>query len=158
MIIVEDLTLDDLFIWEEDILNSQQLFHPKLRVEKDELSEIVEENISKIAKVNFKYAGHCLACRLLPSELPDYFSPINKRRVLDLYHIAVDVPYQRQGVGTGLVQSVITSAKEKGFRQLIGWYNLNSLPLIKKFGAVEIEKEQDWYESGEEYTCCVLDI
>jgi ribosomal protein S18 acetylase RimI-like enzyme len=74
-----------------------------------------------------------------------------------MFNFVIEPEYQNKGYGSQLLKEFIKSAKEKGYKKLLGHFRQNSsLHLVKKLGAKEKKTYKNWCKTKENYTLCEL--
>lgn len=145
--------------WKNSILSSENAFSDPLKTTEEEYEEIIglDDSIAIIATINGEYVGNAIGTRMAIDEIEDNMEEKYKDSVM-LDNIVVEVHHKGKGYGKLILAEFLRRAKEKGYKKLYGYFQKDqSLYLIKKAGAIELQIEQNWHGSGEEYTLCVLD-
>ena len=159
----DDLTLDNLPRYRSRILYSERIFHPNLRSDAPDLREVVGSKgaIGKIALLGDRYIGNALG-----------FSPtqeqIERMELLDveedftniyLSNFVINSRFQGQGFGTGLLQEFMRECKNKSYAILEGHFKDGaSLYIAKRLGGIETDVYPDWFETGDRYVHCKLEL
>ena len=162
----EDLTLESWENLKEKILRLELVFPEQLRAEEEEYLATLKEPdyVAKVARLNSEYIGNIVgsnARHMIDLDLYDELRDDTelKEKTIHVVNVVIDALYQGHGFGTKLVQEFILEARKKGYDWLVGFFRPNnSLPLVRKFGAREISVHEDWYETGEDYVFCELDL
>ena len=160
---IRELNLDSLNQYQELMLASEEIFHPEIREDLEGIVEVLSSHgaIGKIACLDGKYIGNTLG--FSPTE-----EQIQEMELLGLKHdpksvyvsnFVINPEFQGRGYGVQLLSRFIEEAKSRGYNKLEGHFrNGSSLSVAKKLGADEVEVFPNWFETGEAYTHCKLDL
>jgi GNAT superfamily N-acetyltransferase len=166
MLCFEDLTWNNWSNLKTDILKSELIYPESIRGTESEFLEALNtrDYIAKILRLDNKYIGNAVgrdSCHILSSGLYACLEDTSfiKKRTVHLNNIVIDIPHQGRGYGYRLLQEFIREAKNKKYEQLVGFFRPNnSLPIIKKVGAIEKSTHQNWYNTREDYKFCELNL
>ena len=86
-----------------------------------------------------------------------HFKPIGD--LLDCYHILVADSYQRKGVATKLFEDAFLEIRDRNFKSLVAHAvehegKVNALPLLQKFGFLEIYRVTNYWSVLEPLAYC----
>ena len=160
---IRELTLDNLNQYQELILASEGVFHPELREDLEGIVEVLSSNgaIGKVACLDGKYIGNVLGFSPTEEQIQEMELLGLKPDPKSIYvsNFVINPEFQGRGYGTQLLSKFIEEASTRGYNKLEGHFrNVISLTVAKKLGANEVEVFPDWFETGEAYTHCRLDL
>jgi len=167
MIDIEDITLRN---WDElkaDVMRSEMVYPESIQAKEDEYTNILhtQGSVAKAIKVDGRYVGNVFGCdaKLLQTigeyDSLDNLLSVDAEKTIHVNNVVIDTPYQEQGYAKRLLQAFIAEAQKKGYTKLVGFFRPNnSLPLIKSMGGKEVKVFKDWWNTGEDYVFCELDI
>ena len=74
-----------------------------------------------------------------------------------LFNIVTLPEFQNQGFGKKLLRAFLDAVKAAGFRKVGGHFRGNgSLKNFKLLGGKELGRFENWFDTGEAYTYCVV--
>lgn len=140
-----------------------ELIYPEnLRSDRDDIAEMLslEGSVAFAALSDGIVAGAVFGFPPDEEKVEDYFlSDIVRPGDIYLESITVGEALQGQGMGLRLIRAFADGAREAGYRRIVGHFRRNgSLALAKKIGGAEVRIERDWFGTGEEFVCCVIDL
>lgn len=154
---LRNLTLENLALYEQDILDSEQTFHENLREDSESVRETAKCRgyIGFVALLDRKYIGNIQGFCPTQVDINEMeLSGFNEDpEAIYIGNFVIDPEYQRRGYGSQLLLEMVRTSREKGFKRLEGHFrNGASLHIVKKIGAIELETHDNWFETGELYT------
>jgi GNAT superfamily N-acetyltransferase len=164
MLSFEDLNFKNWPLFEETILNNQQIFPEQIRTAKEDFLSIIysPNQLSLVLKYDANFAGNAIGYPLedeqdMKEHDIDHI-PIDGKTIY-LFEFLVSNQFQGKGLGHKLLMEFIRKAKEKGFERIVGDFRPNgSLSLMRKLNAKEIKVHKNWENTGEDFVLCELDI
>ncbi|HCL57402.1 MAG TPA: hypothetical protein DHW82_10400 [Spirochaetia bacterium] len=159
-----DLTPENWEVYKVFIMKSESTFPEEVQETEEDIYETLlkKGTAAKIALADGVYAGNTLAGKLNEEEIELYLlkdKGINPDASIYLYNIVVDEAYKNKGIGLKLLLETVEKAKAMGYQKMIGHFRESqSLGLFKRAGGQEIERVEDWFDSGESYVYCELDF
>ncbi len=171
MINFSSLTLDNWPAWKDYILGSEQAFPVHIRGTEEYFLGVLSKPgyMGRIAEIDGTYigntVGHAAACHtdVGLKEKVDGFS-FDEGRIALVANIVIEPEYQKKGYSWLMLDDFIKEAEKKDFDKLVFFSRPdNSLPmartpLAKAAGLREIRTCENWYDSGEDYVFCELDV
>ena len=114
--------------------------------------------IARVATVNDEFAGFIFG---IAAENPE--SIIGKipdgQRLMHAYYLFLAPEFRSQGLGTRMLAEFITYAKRFGYHKLSAFAKVGpSLHNVKKLGMTELEVKKNFYDTGDTYVLCAMDL
>ena len=162
MTVIEKVNPLNLESLADGIAALESIYPEELRSERDDILEMLslEGSVAYAALSDGAVAGAVYGFAPDKEKIEDYFlSDIVRPGDIYLESITVGPSLQGQGMGLSLIRAFADGAREAGYRRIVGHFRRNgSLALAKKIGGTEVRTECDWFGTGEEFVCCVIDL
>ncbi|MBI3032559.1 GNAT family N-acetyltransferase [Candidatus Woesearchaeota archaeon] len=165
MLSFEELNQFNWFIFEDDILGSEQLYPESIRSTAEEFLELLNTPAVIALTLQFKdkYIGNIIGCPLSADEIKEFGleTTITKHpsKIMYLFNYVIDKNFQGNGYGQDLLLAFCKIAKQRGYETVMGHFRKNeSLLVAKKLCAEEKKAFPNWENTGEEYILCELDL
>ncbi len=117
-----------------------------------------EKCIARLATIDGKFAGFSLG---IHDKVPDKalrFKP-KRKKIMHIYYIFLDKPYLHSGYGYQLLKDFVDKAQGGGYRTLTVFAKLGpSVKNLQKLGALRLKVFEDFYDTGETYIFCSMDL
>ena len=138
----------------------EQTYPEVLRSDKADILDMFSRSgaVALAAEEQHDTAGIVIGYPLEAEELDEYHLTgvyqIDKGSIY-LESITVSELFRGRGVGLFLIKGFARAAGDVGFRSIVGHFRKNgSLALIKKIGGREINVEENWFDTGEDFIYC----
>lgn len=162
MTAIKKITRTNLEQFAGGIAALESIYPEQLRSSRDDIAGMlsIEGAVAFAALSDGEVAGAVFGFAPDEEKIEDYFlSDIVRPGDIYLESITVGESLQGQGMGLRLIRSFADGAREAGYRRIVGHFRRNgSLALAKKIGGTEVRTEHDWFGTGEEFVCCVIDL
>lgn len=156
------LTADTFYEFEQDILASEAIFPENIRESSEGYLEALqkENSLGLVARFQNRYVGNVVgfqpcteACKEL--RLHEVHNDVDD--LVYLFNIVTLPEFQNQGFGKKLLRAFLDTVKDAGFRKVGGHFRGNgSLKNFKVLGGKEMACFDNWFDTGESYTYCVI--
>ena len=162
MTVIEKITRTRVEQFAGGIAALESIYPEELRCDGDDIIGMLslEGSVAYAALSDGSVAGAVYGFAPDDEKIEDYFlSDIVRPGDIYLESITVGASLQGQGMGLSLIRAFADGAREAGYRRIVGHFRRNgSLALAKKIGGTEVRTECDWFGTGEEFVCCVIDL
>lgn len=159
----KDINRDNMGQYLEGMLASETLFPANIQSDKGDLERIARSRgyVGKVALYCEEYIGNAFG--FCPTQ--DDINGIGLKGLVEdpssfyLYNIVINRNHQRKGFGRELLLAMINEARAKGFKKIVGHFREGaSLELAKSLGAKTVKDYPNWFNTGETYTHCEIDL
>ena len=143
----EELNSQNWNEFEELIMKSQLSFPEILRDSSETYFNILSlsDSIGIIMLLNDVYIGNAIG-----------FTESSDK--IFLYNLSIEKEYQHNGYGYLLLEEFIHKARDLNYKVIVGNFRDTSLSLVRKFEGVEKEVLRNYYDSGEDFNYCEINI
>jgi ribosomal protein S18 acetylase RimI-like enzyme len=166
----------DLKFAETDLVQIERLcFHENIQADWEGMKELMRESVSCYLVDDIRYGkdrfvGSAYAIPLekkedIEKEDPHYehwMSVIDRyecKRVAYLYNISIHPECQGKDLAKRLMIEILADCKRQGYDVLLSHAKVGgSLHLHEFFGSMAVGRQKNWYETGEEYILCSINL
>ena len=117
-----------------------------------------EKCIARLATIEGKFAGFSLG---IYDKAPDktLITSTKRKKIIHIYYIFLDQPYLHKGYGYLLLKDFAAKAQAGGYHAITVFAKLGpSVRNLQKLGARRQKVFEDFYETGETYIFCSMEL